>query len=99
MVNIGRTFFSSNYFNYSIELVSYSNRLTLNLTHTKVSVDNLVYLESQMSKHGFQISVDFVTVYNGQYWEPILGMCLYSYLHKNHFIDTGLKKFWYQHVR
>jgi hypothetical protein len=72
MVNIGRTFFSSNYFNYSIELVSYSNRLTLNLTHTKVSVDNLVYLESQMSKHGFQISVDFVTVYNGQYWKNFL---------------------------
>jgi hypothetical protein len=72
MVNIGKTFFSSNCSNYSIELVSYSNRLTLNPTHTKVSVDNLVYLESQMSKHEFQISVDFVTVYNGQYWENFL---------------------------
>ena len=35
--------------------------------------------------------MDFVTLYTGQYWEPILGMCLYSYLDKKHFIDSGLK--------
>eukprot|EP00978_Attheya_sp_CCMP212_P022244 scaffold66092_cov72-Attheya_sp.AAC.1 len=57
-------FFSSNYLNYSIELVSHNNIVTLNPTKTTVSVDNLVLLESQMSENEFQESVDLVTKYN-----------------------------------
>jgi len=78
MVNIGSSFSSSNYLNYSIELVSHNSWVTLNPTKTTVSVDNLLLLECNMSKNEFKESEDFVTLYNGQYWEPILGICLFN---------------------
>ena len=83
MVNIGRTFFSSNYLNYSIELVSLNSIVTLNPAETTVSVDNLVLLEYKMSKKDFRKSEDFMTLYNGQYWEPIHGICLFYIYIKN----------------
>jgi hypothetical protein len=93
MITSGRTFFSSNYLKYSIQLVSSKSRVTLNPIQGKVSVDNLVHLDSQISNNELRGSEEFCdnvkwSIVGAYTWNmPFL------YLYKTYFIDSSITKF------